>query len=128
MLNLQREALIDDYITSYNNFDVPGMLKVLHQDVVFENFSNGEKTLATQGIQDFQKQAEKAARLFEKREISPKKWIHQARHTEVHLRYHAVLADDLPDGSKKKGDEMDLSGRSVFEFKEGLISKIQDFS
>ncbi|NVK49840.1 MAG: nuclear transport factor 2 family protein [Cyclobacteriaceae bacterium] len=128
MLNQKRESLIDQYITAYNNFDVPGMLKVLHQDVVFENYSSGEKTLAIQGIQEIQKQAEQAVKLFEKREISPKKWIHQTRYTEVHLQYHAVLAEDLPDGSKKKGDTISLSGKTVFEFREGLISKIQDFS
>ncbi|MCS5488949.1 nuclear transport factor 2 family protein [Algoriphagus limi] len=128
MLNLKRETLIEQYISGYNHLDVPGMLKVLHQDVVFENYSNGDKTLETKGIQEFQKQAEKAVKLFENREISPKKWIHQARYTDVHLNYHAVLAEDFPDGNKKKGDEINLWGRTVFEFKDGLISKIQDYS
>jgi len=128
MLNLQRETLIDSYISSYNQKDVKGMLKPLHDEVIFENYTNGEITHRTQGMDEFEKQAIQALDFFETREQSPEKYIHQARHTELHLKYHAILGKDFPDGSLKKGDEINLKGKSVFTFKDGLISKIQDYS
>ncbi|MDN3204772.1 nuclear transport factor 2 family protein [Algoriphagus sediminis] len=128
MLNLQREKLIDGYISAYNQKDLKGMLKPLHEDVVFENYSKGELTHSTQGIHEFEKQARKALDMFETREQSPEKYIHQTHHTDLHLKYRAILGKDFPDGNLKKGDEISLKGRSVFTFKDGLISKIQDYS
>lgn len=128
MLNLQRETLIDSYIAAYNQMDVNGMLKTLHPELIFENYSKGEMTHQTKGVHEFEKQAQQALDFFESREQSPNKYIHQARFTEVHLKYHAILGKDFPDGSLKKGEEINLKGKSVFTFKDGLISKIQDYS
>ncbi|NVJ87436.1 MAG: nuclear transport factor 2 family protein [Algoriphagus sp.] len=128
MLNLQREKLIDRYITAYNNLELNGMVEVLHKDVVFENYTDGKLTTSTQGIDAFKKQAEQAIKLFESRNQSPEKWIHQTRFTEVHLDYQAVLAEDLPEKGLRKGDELKLKGKSKFEFKDGLISKIEDYA
>jgi len=128
MLNLQREKLIDGYISAYNEKDLKGMLKPLHKDVIFEHYSKGEMTNNTQGIHEFENQATQDLDMFETREQSPGKYIHQTHYTEVHLKYHAILREDFLDGTLKKGDEINLRSRSVFTFKDGLISKIQYYS
>lgn len=58
MKNLQK--VIENYIQAYNQFDIEGMLTDLHEDVVFENISEGILTLRTEGIDEFHTQAEKA--------------------------------------------------------------------
>ena len=46
----------------------------------------------------------------------------------VTVAFHAIVAADLPALGLKQGDVMDLAGRSEFEFRDGLISKITDIS
>ena len=43
----------------------------------------------------------------------------------VAIAFRAVVAVDLPNGLKK-GQVLNLSGRSEFEFQDGAISKITD--
>jgi hypothetical protein len=43
MESLEREKLIKQYLTAYNEKDVEGMLKPLDELVVFENYSSEKK-------------------------------------------------------------------------------------
>lgn len=122
-----QKTTIENYIRSYNAFDVEGMIKDLHHDVVFENISNGQVDLTTSGIGEFRKQAEMAKGFFTKREQKVTSWNFNSDTVTIDIDYNGVLAVDLPNGMKS-GDTLRLNGQSVFTFKEGKIIRIEDKS
>lgn len=63
-----QKQIIVNYIESYNEFDIKGMTKDLHKDIIFENISNGNVDLRTAGIKKFINQAESAKQYFKKRQ------------------------------------------------------------
>lgn len=127
MENAEKQTLIEQYVQAYNAFDVDGMVAVLHPDVVFENFSGGEMTLATNGLAEFREAAEQAVAIFEAREQTIMDITHQDDTTTVAIDYVGTLAIDLPNGLSV-GDELRLSGRSDFRFLDGKISYLADYS
>lgn len=124
----KKQALIERYIRAYNAFDVEGMLAGLHPDITFRNLVNGEVTLELHGIEAFRKQAEEAKAYFREREQRITAIdASEADIISVSIDYQGILAVDLPNGLKA-GDEMRLSGKSVFRFREGKIIGIEDLS
>jgi ketosteroid isomerase-like protein/GNAT superfamily N-acetyltransferase len=123
--NLQQ--LVQDYVAAYNRFDVAGMLAPLHDDVVFRNISDGEVSLTTTGKESFRQQAEQATRYFSQRTQRITDWQISGRRVEVTIDYQAVAAIEFPNGLQP-GDTLSLVGRSVFEFEDGKIISITDFS
>ena len=121
------KRIIESYIRSYNTFDVEGMIRDLHEAVVFENISNGRVELTTTGIEEFRKQAESAKDYFSERQQSIQSWNFEGNVVTIAIDYQAILAIDLPNGMKP-GDTLQLKGQSVFEFKDRKIVKIQDKS
>ena len=69
MENQEKIKMVEDYILAYNNFDVPGMVSYLHEDMLFQNISQGKVTLELKGRNSFTRQAYQAVNLFKKREI-----------------------------------------------------------
>ncbi|WP_440946042.1 hypothetical protein ACSAZL_18495 [Methanosarcina sp. T3] len=59
--------IIENYIDAYNNLYIGKMILDMHHGIKFENVSNGEIDLTTNGIADFRNQAEKAKTLFKER-------------------------------------------------------------
>ena len=47
--------------------------------------------------------------------------------SEIEIEFHGVIAMDFPNGMKK-GDEIKLNGKSIFEFKNSKIIRITDIS
>lgn len=123
----QREYTIQYYIESYNNFDVDGMLRDLDENVQFENIAGGELNMSIKGLPAFREQAEKAKAFFSERRQSIKSFQHKDSQTEIELDYQAILAIDLPNGLKK-GDALNLKGKSVFTFNNSKIIAITDIS
>ncbi|PXY01218.1 hypothetical protein DF185_11270 [Marinifilum breve] len=123
MKNLQK--VIEHYIQAYNQFDIEGMLMDLHEDVVFENISEGILTLRTEGIDEFHTQAEKAMNCFNQREQVIKNWDIQLDKVVIDIEYKATLATDLPNGMKQ-GDILQIFGKSEFVFEEDKIIRIVD--
>lgn len=123
MKNLQK--LIENYIQAYNQFHMEGMLTDLHKDVVFENISEGILTLRTEGIDEFQTQAEKAITYFSQREQMIRNWDIQLDKVVIDIEFKAILATDLPNGMKQ-GDILQISGKSEFVFEEDKIIRIVD--
>lgn len=123
MKNLQK--VIEHYIQAYNQFDIEGMLMDLHEDVVFENISEGILTLRTEGIDEFHTQAEKAMNYFNQREQVIKNWDIQLDKVVIDIEYKATLATDLPNGMKQ-GDILQIFGKSEFVFEEDKIIRIVD--
>ncbi|MBQ4821883.1 nuclear transport factor 2 family protein [Aquimarina sp. MMG016] len=126
-MNEQRKQVIESYIKSYNNFDINGMTKDLTENVVFENVSNGNVELRTEGIKEFIKQAESAKQYFTERKQTVQSWEFNNSKVIVGIDYKAILAVDLPNGMKT-GDTLKLKGKSEFEFANEKIKSITDKS
>ncbi len=120
-------ALVHAYIDAYNRFDIERMVKQLHPEVVFQNYSNGKLTHETRGALEFRKQAEKAARMFSERNQVIKTVNAQHATLVVVIDYMGTIAQDFPDGLKA-GEEIKLLGISEFTFLEGKIATIVDRS
>ena len=123
----EQEKIIRKYINSYNNFDVKGMINNLHNDIFFENISNGEINLMTKGINEFHNQAELAKEYFKQREQKILKITFINNSVEVEIDYAGILNIDFPNGLKK-GDKLQLRGKSIFKFKDDKIIEIKDIS
>ena len=122
-----REKIILNYIDAYNNFDIKKMMNDFHEFIVFENISNGVNNMTLRGLASFMEQAEQAKMLFSKRKQTIKSVKHKGDETEVEIEYHAILAVDLPQGLKK-GDELNLQGKSIFKFLNDKIIALTDIS
>ncbi|MET4105620.1 nuclear transport factor 2 family protein [Hymenobacter sp. UYP22] len=123
----KQKQLVQDYIEAYNRFDVDGMLRHLHEKVVFRNISNGEVNLTLTGKEAFRQQAQQALSYFSQREQRVTEWQTADSRVEVLLDYTAVAAVDFPSGLQA-GDTIELQGKSVFQFADGLIVSIDDIS
>jgi len=121
------KEVIDAYVAAYNSFDVPGMVKLLHKDILFRNISNGEVDMETTGIQKFRELAEKSTKLFSSRSQTILDCSTIDGKIEVIIDYEGILAIDLPNGLKT-GEKMQLRGKSVFKIEEGKITLIEDYS
>lgn len=123
----QQQRIIQNYIDAYNNFDVDGMATDLDETVVFENVSNGNVDLRTEGLQAFVQQAEAAKAYFTERQQRIESWSFEDTTISIEIAYSAVLATDLPNGLKK-GESLELKGTSTFGFENGRIKSITDRS
>lgn len=121
------KQLVQAYIEAYNHFDVDGMVRHLHKDVVFRNTTNGEINLTTTGKESFRQQAEQAKQYFSQREQRITDWQVNDTRVEVLVDYTAVAAMEFPNGLKP-GDTLQLQGKSIFEFADGQIISIDDIS
>ena len=122
-----REKVIHNYMAGYNQFDVEKMIADFDESIVFENIQNGIITMTLRGIAAFQQQAEQAKSYFSSRKQTVISIHHQNATTEVAIQYSAILAMDFPNGLKK-GQELKLSGKSIFEFDNRKIIKLTDVS
>lgn len=126
------ESLIEQYIAAYNRMDVPGMMALLHDVIVFENVSNTNGITATSGKADFEMLARQSLGLFRSRRQTIRSLTLGERTAAVEIEYEAVLAIDRPTDRTaeplKAGDTMRLRGVTVFAFSDGKIVRISDYS
>jgi ketosteroid isomerase-like protein len=122
----QRET-IEEYISAYNALDVERMLSFVHKDVEFRNITQNEVNAIAKGIDELQKMAEHSRSFFLSRKQSITSFETVGDTVTVGINFEAVLAVDMPNGAKK-GDTINLVGRSVFQFKDGKILRITDYS
>jgi len=120
-------ALIDHYIDAYNRKDIEDMLKVVHPRVEFKNISAGVVNARTIGVEELRSLAQQSLSLFSERHQEIESFELQDHVAIAVIAFRAVVAADLPNGLKK-GQVLNLSGRSEFEFLDGTISKITDLS
>ncbi|MDF2856401.1 MAG: hypothetical protein K0Q87_2252 [Neobacillus sp.] len=123
-----RTTKVFNYVEAYNNMDVANMIADFSDDIIFQNVMNGEKTMELRGIEEFKQQAIAALSYFSEREQSIETITHTHSSTEITINYRAIAAMDFPNGLKK-GDEINLKGKSIFEFSEdGRIIKLTDIA
>ncbi|MEV5026596.1 nuclear transport factor 2 family protein [Paenibacillus sp. LPE1-1-1.1] len=127
MISKETKEIIDNYVEAYNSFDVEGIVKLLHKDILFRNFSNGEYNMETRGVKDFRELAEKSSKIFSSRRLEIIDYSAEDDKVEAQIDYEGIVAVDLPNGLKK-GDSMQLKGKSVFRIEEGKIALIEDYS
>lgn len=128
MVRESHKEIIRSYVEAYNAFDLDGMENLLHPDVLFRNFSQGEMNAETKGLEAFRALAEQSARIFASRCQTIKGYRGtEDGYIEVEIGYDAVLAADLPNGWKA-GEKLQLQGKSVFGIHEGKIRLIEDYS
>ena len=121
-------SLVERYIDAYNRKDVAAILALVHPQVKFQNIAGGEVNASTHGIAELEALARQSLALFSERRQTLQTFASQGPVAMVTVAFHAVVAADLPALGLKQGDVMDLAGRSEFEFRDGLISKITDIS
>lgn len=123
----QLSQIIQQYIDAYNNFDVEGMTKDLHDDIIFKNISNGEVNLTTNGKSAFEEQALQAKQFFKTRQQTITKSTFNDESIKIDIDYQGVIAVDLPSGLKEN-DKIALQGKSIFKFMDDKIIEITDIS
>lgn len=122
-----REQKIKNYIEGYNEFDTHKMTIDFDDKIIFENVTNDEVNMSLNGIKEFKEQAEQAKKYFLSRKQTITSFKHFDFKTEIEIDYQAVLAMDFPNGMKK-GDELNLKGKSIFKFLDNKILKLIDIS
>lgn len=123
-----RTEKIFQYVEAYNKMDVEDMIANFDDGIIFQNIMNDEKTMELQGIEEFKKQAIEALYYFSERQQSIESITHTHSSTEITINYRAVAAIDFGNGIKK-GDEINLQGKSIFEFSaDGKIVRLTDIS
>ncbi len=122
-----RKNIIENYIHSYNNFEIENMLKDLDENIVFRNIANGEVNLTTKGIAEFKAQAEQAKNLFSQREQKIIGLKFGMDEVQAEIFYNGTIAVDFPNGLKS-GSKIELGGKSIFRFAGDRIIEIEDIS
>jgi hypothetical protein len=122
-----RENIIQNYIDGYNQFDIDKMVADFTDTIVFENIQQGTTTMILTGLTEFRQQAEQAKAYFSERTQIIKAFEHTDHITEIEINYSATLAMDFPNGLKK-GQQLNLTGKSIFEFDNDRIIKLTDIS
>lgn len=120
-------ALVDHYIDAYNRKDIDDMLISIHPQVEFKNISAGVVNASTNGTAELRALAQQSLSLFSERNQIIESFELQGPVAVATIAFRAVVAADLPNGLKK-GQVLNLSGHSEFEFQDGAISKITDIS
>lgn len=121
------QRIIESYIDAYNSFDIDRMLSDMHDNIIFENISNGEINLVTNGLEELRNQAEQAKQLFKERRQKITDIKFNADQVEVQIDFSGVLAVDFSN-ELKAGQFIELKGNSVFRFKDNKIVELKDIS
>ena len=127
MKEKQIKKIIGQYIQAYNEANVEDMLRNVHEDVEFKNVANGKVNMHLKGINALRSQAEQAAKLFEKREMKITEQVIKGNIVENKIEFKCVFAADVPDGPKK-GELVQIEGKSIFQFEKDKIILIEDIS
>ena len=125
MTENEKRKMVEDFIGAYNSFDIEGMMRFAHPDIEFINISGGEANVHTHGIEQFKQTAEQGKALFVSRSQSIKKITVHDDNVFTEIAFKGVLAVDMHN-TLKKGEELQLEGKSDYSFKDGLIVKITD--
>jgi len=127
MIGDWKRELVERFLRAYNAFDIEGMLALLHPEVTFQNVAGDRVNAEAFGIEAFRKLAEQSSALFVSREQTLKRFQAEGEGALAEVAFVGVLAADLPNGMRK-GEVMEVTGRSEYRFREGRISGITDIS
>ncbi len=120
-------AVITSYIDAYNNYDVEAMLSVIHEGIVFKNVYGGEVNAVANGIDELRELANRAKGMFASRREVITSFESSVDFAKVGIDFSGMLLVDLPNGMKA-GETLHIKGRSEFEFRDGKLYRITDYS
>jgi hypothetical protein len=123
----EMKTLVERYVDAYNRMNVDEMLLPVHPHVEFKNISGGVVNASTTGVSELRALAQQSLSLFSERQQVIKSFHCEGSKVMISVAFRAIVANDLPNGLKS-GQVLSLSGRSEFEFRDRLISKITDIS
>ena len=123
----EKRQVIELFLRAYNNFDVDRMAALMHPDCRFQNVSGGEVTASAAGMEEFRELAERSKTFFSSRRQEAGRFEFQGEKVTVSIAFEGTLRAGLPDGLKA-GDVLKLAGRSRYEFLDGLIYRLTDYS
>lgn len=118
--------LVESYIKAYNAKDVPSMIALLDEEVIFENISSHSGWIQTQSKKEFEHLAVRSLAYFSERKQTIRFLIESENAVSVEIDYTAVFAADFPDASKA-GQTLQMRGVSIFEIRENKITRISDY-
>lgn len=121
------EKIIREYVKHYNEFNIDGMLDLMTDDVCFENIMNGETDVKTTNIAELEQIAGISLNIFSERTQTIKSIKIEGDSYVVEIDYYGKIAENLPNGLKQ-GDEIRLSGKSIYKFRDGKICSLTDIS
>jgi hypothetical protein len=123
----EKKQIVEEYIRAYNSFDTEAMLSLFHPECRFENITGSEITASANGLAELREFAEQGKDIFSSRKQTITEIYSENETIVVKIYYLGKLKIDLPNGLKA-GDELKLVGRSEFEFENGLIKSLKDYS
>ncbi|MDQ4122851.1 MAG: nuclear transport factor 2 family protein [Acidobacteriota bacterium] len=123
----KQKQVIEKYVEAYNNFDTETMLSLFDSECSFENYSGDELTSSAKGLAELRAMMEQGKNVFVSRRQIISALSFQNGTAIAEIDYQGKLKIDLPNGLKA-GDDLKLKGRSEFEFQDGLIKSLKDFS
>lgn len=126
-MNKEKEKIIRSFIHAYNTFDIESMTGLLHPEIQFKNISRGNITAQTKGKIKFNELAKQSAAIFKNREQKIISYKETNDKIILEIQFKAELVIDLSNGLKK-GDILELQGKSEYVFKNGKIYSIIDES
>ncbi len=126
MKEKRMKRIIDEYIKAYNEFDVDGMIRNIHEDMEFKNIASGKVNFELKGKNAFKKQIEQAFNMFNKREMKITEQKVGDDIVENKIEFKGILAGDIAE--LKKYDLIKLQSKSIFQFKNGKIISIEDIN
>lgn len=121
------EAIIEQYLTSYNARDIDGMLACVTEDVIFENISNTGQSMRLEGKAAMGQVAELSCNAFSYRRQRLVNLVLSDGRAAAEVEFEGKAAVDLPNGVRA-GETMKLRGASFFEMRGALLSRIADYS
>ncbi len=120
-------TLIDRYIDAYNRKDIDAMLAVMHGEVIFENYSAGNLSVRTLGIDELRHLAESSRHLFSARRQTITGFSEHAGIAHAQILFEGTFGIGLPNGIRA-GQQIAMNGRSEFRERDGLLIYIADHS
>ena len=121
------EDIINQYISSYNDRDIEGMLDCVTEDVVFENISNTGQSMRLEGRGQMGEVARLSGNAFSFRRQRLVNLVIGTGKAAAEIEFEGKAAVDLPNGVKA-GETVKIRGASFFEFRGRLLSRIADCS
>lgn len=121
------KALIEQFLDAYNRFEIDEMMELVDPEIEFRNVSGGDVDTAAIGQDEFRDLAEQSAFLFSTRKQTPTNFQAGDKGVTVDIDFVGTLATDIPDGAKA-GEELHVTGRSEFVFRDDKIYRLTDYS
>ncbi len=121
------KTIVQTYLERYNARDIDGMLECVTDDIVFENISNTGQSMRLEGKAAMGEVARLSGNAFSYRRQTLLSFVAEEAHAAAEIAFEGKAAVDLPNGARA-GETIEIRGASFFEFRDGLLCRIADYS